>query len=113
MNFQLEDDQKVPYAVTVTDADNNPTNLQPGDTVTAVSSEPASLTVVPDATPAAGSVASGFLVAGTTLAVGVSFTVTITPAAAGAAPIVATDLIDIIAGVETGISIGLGAPVAQ
>jgi len=112
-NFQLQDAQKVSYAVAVTDVDNNPTTLQPGDVVTAISSMPASLAVVPDATPVAGSVASGFLVASSTLALGVTFTVTITPAATGAAAIVATDLIGVVAGADTGVTITLGTPVSQ
>ena len=110
-NFQLQDAQKVSYAVAVTDVDNNPTTLQPGDVVTAISSMPASLAVVPDATPVAGSVASGFLVASSTLALGVTFTVT--PATTGAAAIVATDLIDVVAGADTGVTITLGTPVSQ
>jgi hypothetical protein len=112
MNFQLQDTQKVPYSLTVADADGNPTTSAPGDTITVVSADTASVSVVPDATPATGTVASGYLVAGNKLQAGVAVTATLTPAAGGA-PIVATDLIDVIAGVESALSFGLGAPVSQ
>src|ERR1035438_9525079 len=79
-NTQLGDTEKVAYTLTELDADSNPASSSPGDVVTVVSSAPASITVVPDATPVAGSVASGFLVGGKTLAVGVTVTATVTHA---------------------------------
>lgn len=111
-NFVLGDTQKVPYALTELDADGNPTSGDPGDTIDIASSDPASVSVVPDASPAAGSVASGFLVGGSKLGTGISITATLTPAGGGA-PLVATDLIDVIAGAASSISLGLGAPVSQ
>jgi formylmethanofuran dehydrogenase subunit E-like metal-binding protein len=110
-NFQLGDSQKVQYTLSETDAAGNPVAPLAGDVVTVVSSDTASLTVVPDATPVAGSVASGFLVAGKKLQVGVSVTATLTHV--GGSTLTATDLIDIIAGAASSLSFGLGAPVAQ
>jgi hypothetical protein len=118
-NFQLGDTEKVAYALTELDADSNPASAQPGDIITVVSSAPASISVVPDATPAAGSVASGFLVGGATLAIGVTITATVqhvssingvtTPGAS----LTVTDLIDVVGGTASSISLGLGAPVSQ
>ena len=107
-NFQLGDTEKVSYAVTILDADSNPASLQPGDVVSATSSSP-SMTVLPDATPVAGSVASGFLLGTAALATGVVFTVAIT----GSVNLTATDTIDIVGGPASSISIALGTPVAQ
>jgi hypothetical protein len=107
-NFQLGDTEQVSYGVTVLDADSNPAVLLPTDVVSATSSS-ASMTVVPDATPAAGTVASGQLLGTAALATGVVFTVSIT----GSVNLTATDLIDIVGGPASSISIALGTPVAQ
>ena len=112
-NFQLGDTEKVPYALTELDADSNPATPQAGDVITIVSSDTASITVVPDATPVAGSVASGFLVGGSKLQTGVQVTATVTHAAPGSTPLTVTDLIDVVGGTASSISIGLGAPVSQ
>jgi len=113
-NFQLGDTEKSPYAVTVLDGDSNPAVLDPTDTVTVVSSDVASMTVVPDATPAAGSVASGFVLGGAKLQVGVTLTATVTPGPTSITKaITGVDLIDIVGGVANSLSIGLGAPVLQ
>jgi hypothetical protein len=110
-NFQLGDTEKVQYSLTELDADSNPASAQPGDVVTVVSADPASLTVVPDATPVAGSVASGFLVGGAKLATGLAVTATVTHADGTTLSVV--DLIDIVGGKASSLSLGLGAPVAQ
>lgn len=112
-NFQLGDTEKVPYALTELDADSNPATVAAGDVITIVSSDTASIAVVPDATPAAGSVASGFLVGGAKLQVGVSITATVTHAAAGSTPLTVTDLIDVVGGTASSLALGLGAPVSQ
>jgi hypothetical protein len=113
-NFQLGDTEKSAYALTVLDADSNPASLDPTDTVTVVSADTASATVVPDPTPAAGSVASGFILGGAKLQVGVAITATVTPGPSSLTKVLTvTDLIDIVGGVANSISLGLGAPVAQ
>lgn len=111
-NFQLGDTEKVAYTVTALDGDSNPATLRPGDSVTVVSSDTDSATVVPDATPIDGSIGSGFVLGGKKLQVGVSITATFTPAS-GTAPAPIVDLIDIVGGTATSISLGLGAPVSQ
>jgi hypothetical protein len=110
-NPQIGDSQKAPYTLTGTDAAGNPAVLETGDTVTVVSSAPASLSVVPDATPAAGSIASGFLVGGKTLATGIVVTATIAHADGTSASV--TDTIDVGAEEASSLSFGLGAPVSQ
>ena len=111
-NFQLGDTEKAPYALTALDADSNPATLAAGDVVTVVSSDVASATVVPDATPAAGSLASGFILGGKKLQVGVTITASANKAD-GTLDLTVVDLIDIVGGVATSLSLGLGAPVAQ
>lgn len=111
MNFPLGDTQKVPFTLTVTDADGNPTALGAGDSISVVSSDTESLTVVMDETAVEGSAASGFLVAGKKLAVGVTATATL--AKADGTSISGVDTLDIIAGAASAIAFGLGAPVAQ
>ncbi len=110
-NFQLGDTEKVPYALTELDADSNPATPQATDTISIVSSDTTSITVVPDATPVAGSVASGFLVGGTKLQTGVNVTATVTHA--DGTSLTVSDLIDIVGGTASSISLGLGAPVSQ
>lgn len=113
-NFQLGDTEKVPYALTVLDGDSNAATLDPTDVVAVVSADTASATVVPDATPAAGSVGSGFILGGAKLQVGVAITATVTPGASSLTKaLTVTDLIDIVGGVANSLSLGLGAPVAQ
>ena len=110
-NFQLGDTEKTPYALTELDADSNPATPDPADVISIVSSDPASATVVPDATPAAGSVASGFIVGGTKLQTGVTITATVTHADGTSLSVV--DTIDVVGGKASSLSLGLGAPVAQ
>jgi len=76
------------------------------------SSDTTSATIVPDSVPAAGSVASGFVVGGKKVQVGVSITAAITHAD-GSLGLSVVDLIDIVGGTASSISLGFGAPVAQ
>lgn len=110
-NFQLGDTEKVPYALTELDADSNPAVPQATDVIAIASSDTDSATVVPDATPAAGSVASGFVVGGKKLQTGVTVTATVTHADGTSLTI--TDTIDIVGGAASSLSLGLGAPVSQ
>jgi len=110
-NFQLGDSQKVDYQLLAKDAKGEPALAQPGDTITIASSDLAMATVVPDATPVAGSVASGFIVAGN--AVG---TVTINASYApadGSPAFTASQLIDIGSGKTASVALNLGTAVAQ
>jgi hypothetical protein len=112
-NFQLGDTEKAPYTVVVLDGASNPATLQPGDTVTVTSQDVASVTVVPDATPVAGSVASGFIVGGKKVQPNVVITATATLAASENPLPPATAMVDVVGGVASSISLGFGAPVAQ
>lgn len=118
-NFQLQDVQKVPYAFLATDAIGDPASPNAGDSVTIVSSDTDSLTVVPDATPdpakfPAGSdpIQTGFLVAGKKLQIGVSVTAT-AKLASGAVIDPVVDLIDVVGGPGVNAGLTLGTPVAQ
>ncbi len=110
-NFQLGDTEKAPYALTELDADSNPATANPADVISITSSDTASATIVPDATPAAGSVASGFVLGGSKLQTGVVITATVTHPDGTALTV--ADTIDIVGGAASSISLGLGAPVAQ
>lgn len=109
-NFQLGDTEKVPYALTELDAASQPVAGVATDVIAIVSSVPASVAVVPDATPVAGSVASGFLTGGVP-AVGVVVTATVTHVDGTALTV--SDTIDCVGGVANSISLGLGAPVSK
>lgn len=111
MNPQLGDTEKVPYALTELDADSNPATPKSDDTITITSSDTDSATVVPDATPVAGSVASGFILGGKKLQTGVTITATV--AHSDGTSLTVTDTIDIVGGAASSLSLGLGAPVAQ
>lgn len=110
-NFQLGDTQKAPYTLIELDADANPATPGSADVISIVSSDTASATVVPDATPVAGSVASGFIVGGAKLQTGVVITATVTHADGTSLSV--ADTIDIVGGKASSLSLGLGAPVAQ
>lgn len=110
-NFQLGDTEKVPYALTELDADSNPATADPSDVISVTSSDNASATVVPDATPVAGSVASGFIFGQAKLQTGVTITATVTHT--DGSSLTVSDLIDIVGGKASSISLGLGAPVSQ
>jgi hypothetical protein len=115
-NVQLTVGFKVPYLVQEVDTTKNPPVVVPAvatDVTTVVSSAPASVSVVPDATVAPGAAASGFLVSGTPL-VGVVVTATTTHADGTALGTPKTQTIDVVAAVEIAndISFTLGVPVS-
>jgi hypothetical protein len=110
-NTQLGDTEQVAYYLSELDADSNPATPQPGDVITFVSSDTDSITIVPDATPQAGSVASGFLVGGKRVQVGVTVTATVTHLTG--APLTVVDTIDVVGGSANSITLGLGTPTAQ
>lgn len=111
MNFQLGDTEKVQYALTELDGASNPATAQPGDVVSVVSSDNDSASVVPDATPTAGSVGSGWILGGKKLAVGLTITATVTHADGTSLSV--ADTLDIVGGKASSLSLGLGAPVSQ
>jgi hypothetical protein len=112
--FVLQDSQKVNYALNAVDADGNVAQLPAGDTLVVASSATASATVVPDATPAAGSIASGFILGGATLGA-VQITATAQTAAGTPDTTIApaTQSFTIVAGSATTIGFTLGTPVSQ
>ena len=57
----MDTTQKIPYGLTEQDSAGNPAIVNPADTISVVSDTPGVVEVVPDATPTAGNVASGFL----------------------------------------------------
>lgn len=110
-NFQLGDTEQVPYSLIELDADSQPALTSPSDIITIVSSNTKALQVVPDATPAAGTQASGLLVGGPGVALGVTVTATVQRTSGPVLSV--TDTIDVVGGVASSLSLGLGAPVAQ
>jgi hypothetical protein len=110
-SFQLGDTEKAPYALTELDADSNPATPATGDVITITSSDSASATVVPDATPAAGSIASGFIVGGKKVQTGVVIAAAVTHA--DGTVLTVSDTIDVVGGKASSLSLGLGAPVSQ
>ena len=110
-NFQLGDTEKAPYTLTELDAASNPAAPSPGDVILVSSDSPASASIVPDAVPVAGSVASGFVVGGKTPKAGVVITATVTHT--DGTSLSTTDTIDVVGGVASSISFALGPPVAQ
>lgn len=65
--FPMEDVQKVAYSIPgPLDADGNATTLPAGDSIVVTSDTPAVASVVPDATPTAGNIFSGFILGGST-----------------------------------------------
>jgi hypothetical protein len=113
-NTQIGDTEKAPYALTLLDGDSNPAQLDPSDTLSIVSADTASLSVVPDAVPAAGMVASGFLVGGSKLQTGVVVTIKIVPGPSSLTkPLTTTDVIDVVGGPAASLAFTVGTPVAQ
>jgi hypothetical protein len=111
-NFQLGDTEKASYALTALDGDSNPAVLASGDVVSVTSSDPTSLTVVADATPVAGSLASGFILGSTQLQNGVQVTASIKKAD-GSLELSTMSLVDVVGGQATSLTLGFGAPVLQ
>lgn len=110
-NTQLGDTEQMSYALVELDADSAPATPQVGDVITIVSSDTDSATVVPDGTPVTGSVASGLVVGGKKLGVGVTIIATVTHPDGSTLSV--TDLIDVVGGAASSLSLGFGAPVAQ
>ncbi len=110
-NFQLQDSQKVPYQLTAVDADGLPASLPAGASVAVSTADPTLATVVPDATPVAGSIASGFIVAQPKIGT-VQINAAVTNADGSAGPTGAV-AVDIVSGPAASIAFNLGAPVAQ
>lgn len=113
-NTPLTDNFKIPYVYTLVDADGNAVPLAPGETVGVVSADEASATIVPDAVPTAGA-ASGWVLGGAKLQVGVGVTFTVLDSTGApvtdVTPVV--DLFDIGAGAPKTGSVQLGTPVIQ
>src|SRR5258706_6377892 len=107
--FQLKDVQKVPYQLTAVDADGNPAQLEDGSGVTVSSSDTSCATVLPDTTPAPGTVASGEIIAGAKLGL-VQINAAVTKADGSPGPTGAVS-IEIVSGPAASISFGLGTPV--
>jgi len=113
MNFQLQDSQKVSYQLTGTDSAGVATSTLPdGSTLTVASSDQTLAQVVPDSTPAAGSLASGNIVAQPKTG---TVQINATLVAADGTTVLATGSvsIDIVAGALANITVNLGTPVAQ
>jgi hypothetical protein len=110
-SFMLQDVQKVPYQIAAVDADGNPASLAAGDSINVSSSDSTMAVVVPDATPAAGFVASGFIVGASKLGT-VQINAAVTHADGSAGPTGAVS-IDIVSGPAASLSMGFGTPVAQ
>ena len=110
-NFQLQDVQKVPYTLTAVDADGLPASLPSGATVAVSSSDPTVAQVVPDAVPASGSIASGFVVAQPKIGTA-QINAAVTNADGSAGPTGAVS-IDVVSGPAASIAFSLGAPVSQ
>lgn len=111
-NPQIGDSEKASYALVELDALSNPATPKASDVITITSSDTDSATIVPDATPVAGSVASGFVVGGKKVQTGVVITATVDHGD-GTPALTVSDTIDIVGGTASSLSLGLGAPVAQ
>lgn len=61
-NTQIGDTEKAPFTLVEMDAKSFPTQGLPTDVISVVSSDPTVLSIVLDAIPVAGTVASGFVV---------------------------------------------------
>ena len=109
-DLTLNTSQKASYMVTELPVG---ATIDPTDT-TSVTSDNGAVEVVVDATPAAGSVASGF-VFGRSVASGVSITATLTHADGSIQPLTVVKTVDVIAAPNpaTGLDLTFGAPEAQ
>lgn len=111
--FVLQDIQEVPYQINAVDADGNPTtNIPAGATAAVTSSDPTIASVVPDATPAAGSIASGVIVGQSKLG-SVTITEQVSDASGNALFPASTAVVQVVASNATGAAIAFGAPVNQ
>ena len=115
-NVQLATNQKMSYAVFETDVNGNVVAPGKGDSVS-ITASTADVSLVPDATPVPGAVASGFIVANPASAgvVGVAIAEQVTLANGTVLPAV-TNLVDVIAAAAlpaVASTFVFGAPVAQ
>jgi hypothetical protein len=108
-NYQLGDTEKAPYVLTELDGASQQVPTVSTDVVSFTTDSPGSLTFVPDVTPTAG-VASGFIFGGTPK---ISCGVTVTVTHVDGTSLSVTDLIDVVGGVASSLSLGLGAPVPK
>jgi hypothetical protein len=109
-NFQLGDTEKAPFALTELDAASQPVAGLPTDTISIVSDSPDSASIVMDSPAADGFVASGFVVGGKPKT-NVNITATVTHA--DGTSLTVTDVIDVVGGTASSLSLGLGAPVSK
>lgn len=112
MNPQLGDSEKIPFSVIEKDAKGVVIQGLPTDVITVVSDSPDSASIAVDATPAPGTVASGFIVGGSVVKPGVNVTFQVAHADGSTLPAV-VDTIDVVGGDAASIAVTLGAPVAQ
>lgn len=125
-NPQLGDSQKVPYRYALNDAKSVFIPLPAGATVQVTSSDIASMSVVPDASPTihlpgdptdgqpdTGADATGFLVGGTKTQTGVTATFHCADASGNIIVPDVVDAVDIVPGAATTATVTLGTPVAQ
>lgn len=110
-NFQLQDVQQVPYTLLAVDKDGNPATLPAGGSIAVSSSDPTIASVVPDAAPAAGSIASGVIVGQSKLGT-VQINAAVTNSDGSAGPTGAVS-IDVVSGPAATIQLNLGTAVSQ
>lgn len=110
-NFQLGDNQQVPYSLNLLDAQGNPAANVPGDIPGVTSNDTTVIKVVPDATPVAGTVASGFLVAQGKIGAGIIITAVVQMPTGSGPNLTSTDTIDVVGGAPATLGFSLGTPV--
>jgi hypothetical protein len=110
-NPQIADSEKAPYTLVELDAASQPVPGVSTDVISITTDSPNSVSIVPDATPAPGTVASGFIVGGVPKA-GVVITAQVTHAD-GTTLGPAIDTVDIVGGVANSLAFGLGAPIPK
>jgi hypothetical protein len=109
-NPQLGDNQQVQFGIVEFDDKGLPATPQPGDTFSASLSDSTAATVEFEQPPAAGTVASGLIVA---VHDSPGLVITYALQHISGPPVIATDTIDIVGGAATTIAVTLGTPVAQ
>ena len=113
LNQQLGTDQKIPFTLVDKDSSGVQVPPQSGDVPSVTSSDTQSASIVFDGTPTPpGVAASGYVVAGNKLQVGVTITATITHGN-GSPPFVDSKLIDIVPGTPASVSLVFGTPVPK
>ena len=112
--FPLLDNQKVPYQIIGDDAAGFPgAQLPAGASLAVSSSDPTIASVVPDAAPAPGTIASGYVVAATPAKLGqVQISAAVTNADGSAGPTGSVS-VNVSAGSLSTIVMNLGTPVSQ